>query len=339
MAQITVVGAGLIGRKHIDIVTKHANLVAIVDPSEAAQKLAQDLSVPWFADLDAHLQTAPPDGVIIASPNQLHLAHGLACIDANVPMLIEKPLAENAENAAILRDRAEAAGVPLLVGHHRRHSSLIKRAKSIIEGGTLGRIASVTAQFWLYKPSDYFDMDWRTKAGAGPTFINLIHDIDSLRHLCGEVTAVQAMESNAIRGFEVEDTAVVLFQFQSGALGTISLSDTIAAPWSWEMTAGENPAYPKTDMACYTIGGTDASLSIPDLQLWAHPGKKGWWHPIASDTLSCDANDPVQDQFLHFLDVISGQAPPLVSAADGTQNLRVLDAIKSAARQGRRVDV
>lgn len=94
-------------------------------------------------------------------------------------------------------------------------------------------------------------------------FINLIHDIDLFRHLLGEIVAVQARESNALRGNAVEETAVILLEFASGALGTVTVSDAVAAPWSWELTAGENPAYPRQDQSCYQIGGTRARSPFP----------------------------------------------------------------------------
>ncbi len=137
-----------------------------------------------------------------------------------------------------------------------------------------------------------------------------------------------------MRGFDVEDTSAVILQFETGVLGTVSISDTVAAPWSWELTAGENPAYPKTDMSCYMLGGTHASLSVPDLNLWAHTGKRSWWEPIAAEQLPFEPADPVRAQFLHFLDIIENGAEPLVSASEGMKTLQVLDAIKAAARHG-----
>lgn len=334
--RIAVVGAGLIGHKHIQIVRDLAVLDAIIDPAPASRQTALENDTPWFADLEDYLSDHRPDGVIVASPNGLHLTHGTACLRAGIPALIEKPLADDAANAAILADLSRERGVSVLVGHHRRHSPLVKAAKAAIDAGRLGRLATVSAQFWLVKPDDYYDAAWRRQAGGGPTLINLIHDIDLLRHFCGEIVHVQATESNAIRGFEVEDTSAVILGFEGGALGTVSISDTVAAPWSWELTAGENPAYPQTPMACYMLGGTQGSLSIPDLRLWHHPGQNSWWAPIDDERLEATPLDPVEEQFRHFLDVIAGRAAPLVSADEGLANMAVLDAIKRAAKSGAR---
>ena len=334
-ARIAVVGAGLIGRKHIDLVRRFSTLDAVIDPSSAASSVAAELEARWYADLDEYLSENRPDGVVVASPNALHLPHGQACLMAGVPVLIEKPLADSYSNALELAELSAQTKVPILVGHHRRHSPLVKAAKSAIEDGELGRIASVTAQFWLYKPDDYFDAEWRTKEGGGPTYINLIHDIDLLRHFCGEVVGVQAMESHSIRNLDVEDTAAALLEFKSGTLGTITVSDTVASPWSWELTAGENPVYPNTPMACYMLGGTEASLSIPDMRLWRHTKQKSWWAPIEDTRLNAEREDPVEQQFLHFLRVIAGLEEPLVSASEGAKTLQVLDAIKNAALHGR----
>ena len=333
-SKIAVVGAGLIGRKHIDVVSEFAQLQAIIDPDPKTAELARARGATWHKSQDTFLNAHKPDGVIIATPNQLHLEHGSACIAAGLPVLIEKPLAENAASARELAEHSHATGVPVLVGHHRRHSPVIKTAKAAIDDGLLGRIVTVNAQFWLYKPDDYFDVAWRRSEGAGPTFINLIHDIDLLRHFCGDVRAVQARESNAVRGFDVEDSSAVILEFENGILGTVSISDTVVAPWSWELTAGENPAYPKTDMSCYMIGGTEGSLSVPDLNLWRHTRKRSWWAPIAAERLTYEPADPVKEQFLHFLNIIEQGTTPLVPAREGMKNLQVLDAIKAAARHG-----
>ena len=147
---------------------------------------------------------------------------------------------------------------------------------------------------------------------------------------------MHALESSAIRGFEVEDTAGVLLQFASGAIGTLCLSDTAVAPWSWEFTAGENPAYPQVAAHAYTISGTHGALSVPDLRLWRHTGPRSWWEPMVSETLTADPQDPFVQQLRHFAAVLRAEAVPLSDAADAARSLAVIEAIKSAARTGRR---
>ena len=327
--RLAVFGAGLIGQRHMAQARAHANLVAVVDPVQQTE--TDDTA--WFADPAECLAVMDLDGVIIATPNHLHAAHALLCIDAGLPVLIEKPIADTHENAARIVEAAARADVPVLVGHHRRHNPIIARAKEIISAGTLGEIVAVQGTFWLYKPEDYFEAAWRSGPGAGPTLINFIHDIDLLRHLCGDLTQVSAMRSNRQRGHGVEDTAVMMMRFENGALGTFSVSDTVVAPWSWEMTSGENPIYPNRPGAAYHIGGTQASLSVPDLQLWTHEGPRSWWNPIHSASLDVANEDAFARQFSHFLDVIAG-APPLVSAEEGKRSLEAVLQVLEAPLDG-----
>ncbi len=254
-------------------------------------------------------------------------------------MLVEKPIASNADEAARLVGAAEAAGIPILVGHHRRHNLIIAWAKAKIGGGALGRIVAVHGVCWLYKPDDYFDVPWRSQPGAGPVFINLIHDIDLLRHLCGEVARVQAIASSGVRGHAVEDTAAVVLEFADGAVGTVTVSDTIVGPHSWELTAAENPAYPVTDASCYTIGGTHGTMELPACRIWRNPGKRGWWEPIEDAAEAPPRQDPLVEQIGHFARVIRGQEAPLVSGREGLRTLALIEAIKTAAETGAPVDL
>lgn len=337
--RLAVLGAGLIGRRHIAHAAAEAVLDAIVDPAPAAEGIAAERGVSWFPSLAALLTDRRPDGVIVATPNQMHVENGLACITAGVPALIEKPIADDVAAAARLADAADEAGVPILVGHHRRHNPLVTAAKAVIAAGRLGTLVAVQASCWFYKPDSYFEIAWRREKGAGPVFINLIHDIDTLRYLCGDIESVQAMESHRVRGHAVEDTAGILLRFASGALGTITVSDTVAGPWSWELTAGENAAYPTTGEACYHIGGTHGALALPGLDLWSYAGQRSWWEPLESTRLERGEADPLQLQLRHFLRMITDAESPAVSARDALETLRVVAAVKQAAATGDVVDL
>jgi len=342
---IAVVGAGAIGRRHVELVqcNPDCQLAAIVDPSPSAVAFAKSQRTPLYASLQALLsQSERPDGVILATPNHLHVDQALECIAAGVPALVEKPVAHTVEAGIRLCKAGEAANVKILVGHHRRHSSIMSKACEVIAQGMIGRLVCVvgTALFYKADSEGYFDdAPWRKEPGGGPILINMIHEIGNLRSLCGEIAAVQAFSSNAIRGFAVEDTASINLRFANGALGTFMLSDTAASSRSWEHTTGEDPGYAKAHAStddCYLVAGTFGSLAIPTMTLKRYPREedRSWHKPIESSVVPLEVVDPMERQLAHFCDVIRGKAEPLVSARDGLRNLRVVEAIAQSARTG-----
>jgi predicted dehydrogenase len=339
--RLAVVGAGLIGRQHVARIEAEptTRLAAIVDPSPAAKQMALERGVPWAPDLAGIDLSAICDGAIVATPNQMHVLHAGYCVEQGLPVLIEKPIADHSGNVSELIETAERKGVRLLVGHHRRHSVTLQRAKAAIDAGDLGRIVTAHAVFWTFKPRDYFTEAWRTKSGGGPVLINAVHDVDCLRFLMGDVSSVHAFLSNAVRGHEVEDTATVLLRFASGALATISISDTAVSPWSWEMTSRENPAYPPVDEACYYLAGTRGALAVPNLWRWTQ-SEPSWLRPLERDRLDgFEPADPLVRQLQHFRDVILGDALPLVSGREGLETLRVIEGILESARTGMTVQL
>jgi predicted dehydrogenase len=113
------------------------------------------------------------------------------------------------------------------------------------------------------------------------------------------------------------------------------LSDTTAAPRSWEQTTGENPAYahyPEED--CYFIGGTRGAIAVPTMRIWSYSAAGDWQTPFDTRQLGRDTVDPMARQLDHFCDVIRKRTPALVTVADATQSLRVTSAVIAAAHAG-----
>lgn len=332
--RLAIVGIGLVGQRHADAIAqvKNAALVAIADQSEDGRAYAERLGVPYFECLSSLMDQAAPDGIILSTPTNLHAEQGLLCISRAIPVLVEKPLATSTDAARPLVEAAQKAQVPLLVGHHRRYNPIIQKAKEIILSGEIGDIRAVHATCWFYKPDHYFEeATWRKLKGAGPISVNLVHDVDLIRYLCGDIAVVQAHAAPSRRGFDNEDVAAAVFTLQNGAIGSITVSDSIVAPWSWEMTSREYPIYPMTSQSCYHIGGTHGSLSIPDLQLWSHKQKRDWWTPMSATVAPRDSTDPLINQIEHFIRVIQGAEAPLVSGCEGFRSLQVIEAIQKAA--------
>ena len=210
------------------------------------------------------------------------------------------------------------------------------QAKAVIDDGRLGRVVSVMGSALFFKPDSYFaEAPWRTQVGGGPVLINLIHEIHNLRMLCGDIVEVQAMCSNAVRGYAVEDTAAINFRFASGVLATFLVSDTSASARSWEQTSQENKTYASYgDEDCYVIAGTMGSLSVPTMRLktYANAQDRSWYTPYQCSTVALQREDPLVLQIAHFVDMIRHSVAPRVSARDGLQNLLVVEAIVKAAQ-------
>lgn len=342
--RIAVAGAGLIGRAHMDAIRhdRRLTLSAVVDPSPRAATLAAEAGVPLYASLDELLARDRPDGVVLATPNALHVPQALQCIDASVPILLEKPIAPTVAEGERLLRAVERKKARVLIGHHRAHSPIMAKARQVVQSGVLGRPVAVMGSATFFKPDHYFDEGpWRREPGGGPILINMIHEVHNLRMLCGEIVAVQALTSHAVRGFPVEDTVAITLQFANGALGSFLLSDTAACPRSWEQTSQENKAYPTyEDEDCYVVTGTNGSLSVPTMRLKTYPRAedRSWWKPFEVGVVGMVRDDPIRLQMAHFGAVVRGEVEPIVSARDGLQNLRITEAIIEAAASGRVVE-
>jgi predicted dehydrogenase len=339
--ELAVCGFGLVGKRHVEA-ARHVpdvTITGVADPSAEGRAAAQDAGLLSFDGLDALLADTRPDGIIIATPTLLHRKHALAAIACSTPLLVEKPIAATTAEAHEIVAAAHARDVPVLVGHHRRYNPLIETARDLIASGRIGSVRAAQVTCWFYKPDAYFEgAPWRTEPGAGPISVNLVHDVDLIRHLCGEVSSVSAVAVPARRGYANEDVAAAVLTLVDGAVATISVSDSIVAPWSWELTSGEYPVYPKTAENCYLIGGTHGALSIPDLRVWTHEGgKQDWWSPISAEVAEHPNADPLVNQIRHFRDVVLGTAKPFVSAEEGLRSLAVVEAISLSAAEGGRV--
>ncbi|MBD3763859.1 MAG: Gfo/Idh/MocA family oxidoreductase [Rhodobacterales bacterium] len=233
--------------------------------------------------------------------------------------------------------------MPLLIGHHRRHNPIIRAAHAAISGGALGDLVMASVTCSLAKPDSYFDAAWRRTPGAGgPLPINLVHEIDLIRHFWGEIAQVQAIARHDRRHLPVEDTAAVALALDRGGVAVLAISDAAVGPWAWDLSAGENPArFPAHPVSAHHHAGSRAGLSLPDLTLWEPPGSPDWTQAVTPRRLPVTPADPYAAQLAHFAALIRRGGTPAVTARDATANLIVLEAIRSAAASGQatRVDL
>ena len=341
---LAVAGLGWIGRKHADLINANSacSLVGLCDSDASHRPVAEEYNVPFYQDLAELLARECPLGVIIATPTAEHSAMAEACAKHSAHVLVEKPIADTLDGANRIIRAASENGIHVLVGHHRRHSPFIQEARSIVKSGALGQLVGVSMLWALMKPENYFEIDWRCRRpGGGPTIINLIHELDSLRFICGEIGRVYAQSSSAVRQLEVEDSLSITLSFKSGALGSILASDTTPSPWSYEASTGDNPHYFHVEENCYHFLGTKSSLAFPRMESWrfADDTQSGWQHAMEKTRNPITRADPLKIQLEHFCRVVNKEEAPVVDGPDGTRSLAVALAVLESIQRESPVSV
>jgi len=335
--KLGLIGAGTIGKRHLQAISEviQAELVAIVDTDPLAKSIATKTNVSFFSSASQMLREIQPDGVIVCTPTEVHLEPVLSSLEYNAHVLVEKPIAPSLEEAQQIVESSKRFNRQVLVGHHRRYSEQIQQTKRMMESGVLGELVGVTGIWAVRKTDAYFEPEWRKQRTSGPVLINLIHEIDTLRYVCGEIVSLSAKVSKGIREHPKEETTALLFEFQSGALGTFLLSDVTPSPWTWEQATGENPNFPKTSQNVYRFIGSKASLDFPNLVLWRHAGNEpDWLHEISPEVIESEIEDAYVEQIRHFCAVIKSKEEPRINAVDAMKTLKATLAVFEASEKG-----
>jgi len=318
---ILVVGGGLIGFRHLQAVQAHAGckLVGLADPDMSIQS-----DVPRFAKMGDVMM--PVDGVIIATPTHLHASHGIEAAERGWHMLIEKPVAETLESAKKLETALRSKNIRSLVGHHRRYHAVVQQLKACLQDGLIGEVVNVSVLWAMRKPDVYFEGNWRTDGGS-PVMINLVHDIDILRFVIGEITQTVALRGRSLRGSTRVESGAVALAFENGAVGTISFADTTPSPWGFEAGTGENPNIGTTKQDMMWITGTKGAISFPSMTVWKGTDWGSSAKPITFEPAQ-NMRTPLEAQLDHFVDVINGDEP-LIDVADAASTLAIAQELEN----------
>jgi len=343
---VAVFGAGAIGLDHIQSFQLHpsARVVALAETSpERGREAADRFNIPELVtDYRDLLARDDIDVVSIALPNYLHAPVALASLRARKHVMLDKPMATNAADAARLVNEARKQGVTLMVGQNNRFNPEVQTAKQLIEDGVLGEVYHAKTA-WTRRAGIPRIGSWFTQtqfAGGGCTYDIGVHALDRCLHLMGEFDAVAVSgqtyskfgprglgsgtwgksEINPKARFDVDDLAVALIRLKSGR--------TVLLETSWAAHQAE-PDFNGTQ-----VFGTDAGLLLPPLKLF-RPGKLGY-----SNELVKLIPTPVNpNRMVHFIDVLLGRAKPFVKPEESLAVQKILDAIYASARSGREVRI
>jgi predicted dehydrogenase len=343
---VAVIGAGAIGQDHLASFARHpgARVVAVAEVSpERGREAAVRFGIPELVqDYRKLLSRDDIDVISIALPNYLHAKVALQALKAGKNVMLDKPMATNARDAAKLVAEAKRQGVLFMVGQNFRFNAETQTAKAVVERGTLGEVYHAKTS-WSRRAGIPRIGSWFTQkrfAGGGCTYDIGVHALDRCLYLMGEFDAAavsgQTFAKFGPRGlgnggwgkseidpkaiFDVDDLSVALIKLKSGR--------TVLLEASWAAHG------PEVDVNATQLFGTEAGLMLPPVHLFRRV--RGGYITEEVDLLPPAVNT---NRMVHFIDCLLGRAKPLVKPAESLAVQKILDAIYVSARTGKEVRI
>lgn len=343
---VAVIGAGAIGANHIDGFQKHpaVRVVALAETSAArAKETCEKFNIPEaVSDYRELLKRDDIHVVSNALPNYLHAKVSLDVLAAGKHLLLDKPFATNARDAAKVLEMARRKKVCFMVGQNQRFQPVRQALKRAVEAGKLGEVYHAEA-FWLRRSGIPRIGSWFTQkrfAGGGCTYDIGVHMLDLCLHLIGDFDAAavsgQAFTKFGNRGlgnggwgkseidpkapFDVDDFAVALIKMKSGR--TVILR----ASWAAHMAQGSSDNV--------VLFGTEAGATVNPAQIF-RPGRKEY----KIEDIKVGRPMVNENRMVHFIDCVLGKAESYVPPEESLKVQRILDAIYRSSETGREVRV
>lgn len=342
--RVAVIGYGLAGRVfHAPLVAAEPDMeVAVVvtgDPGRAAQAARDHPGARVVADAEAlWADPGAVDLAVVAAPNSAHVPLARAAVAAGVPVVIDKPLAPDAEAGAALVREAAAAGVPLSVFQNRRWDGDFLTVRRLLAEGAVGRVVRFTSRFDRWRPMVNRDA-WRERPGAddaGGLLADLgSHLIDQAILLFGPPVAVYAELAAAREGARVDDDVFVALTHPGGERSHLGASMLAAAPAPRMSLVGTAATYEK-----HGLDGQEEALRDgcrPSDPGWGAEPRGSWGRLYGGDgPREVPAENGAYTAFYAGVArALREGAPPPVDPSDAVAVLRVIEAARLSAGEGR----
>jgi predicted dehydrogenase len=254
MTGMAVLGAGMWAprlaaaarRAGLDVVTCHCR------DERRRREFAERFGCEPAPSVDEAIGHPDVEGVLIATPNDVHLEHTLASAALGRHVFVEKPIADTLEAGERMREACLDAGVVLMVGHAFRRLGAARRAKDLIDDGALGRVVLAEANMSLagtFKPDA-----WRARRSrnrGGPLMQLGIHHVDTLAYWLGPVRHATGRFAHLHADADIDDVGVVQLEFESGALGTVAGSYVSPKTLSLRLLGSEAVLDYRTDFSVW----------------------------------------------------------------------------------------
>lgn len=233
--KFAVLGCGHIGKRHAEMILRNddSELVALIDIKESIKDNLLQFNVPFFNSIDLFLKSGIAVDVInIATPNGLHAQQALKCLENDVNVVIEKPIALNKKEAEMVLFKSLQKNKHVFAVMQNRYSPPSIWIKELVQSGQLGNIYMVQLNCYWNRDDRYYIKDsWHgSKALDGGTlFTQFSHFIDIMYWLFGDIENINAKfnDFNHETLTEFEDSGLVTFDFINGGMGVLNYSTSI----------------------------------------------------------------------------------------------------------------
>lgn len=229
---MAIIGCGRISTKHLQAILDNSedfHLSAVCDIDEHKATLTSEkFGIPGFTDYNTMFDKLPEiDIVSICTPSGLHPAQSIDASKAGVHVLTEKPMSCTLEDAMQMLEVAKANDRKLFVVKQNRLNPTVQALKAAVDAGSFGKLHMIHCNVFWTRPQEYYDQaKWRgTWALDGGALMNQSsHYLDLLEWLGGPIKSVQAMTKTLARNIEAEDSGVVNFEWEKGAIGSMAVT-------------------------------------------------------------------------------------------------------------------
>jgi UDP-N-acetyl-2-amino-2-deoxyglucuronate dehydrogenase len=312
---------------------------------DKAEELAETFGEKSYNDVTSMVRENKTDLVIVCTAHPFHVQPALDAANAGANVLVEKPLASDLKDCDLMIETCRKNKVRLGVISQRRWYEPVKRVKEAIDNGKIGKPVLATINMLGWRDKAYYDSDgWRGswKSEGGGVLVNQSpHQLDIMLWFMGEVDEVYGIWRNFNHPYiEVEDTAVAIVKFKSGAIGNILVSNSQKPGIFGKVHVhGENGASAgvQTDGGAMFIAGKTGIAEPPVNDLWTIPGEEhllaGW---IKSDTEVFNSCDPTvryfQYQIEDYLKAMDNGIEPSVTGVDGRRTVELFTGIYRSCR-------
>jgi predicted dehydrogenase len=272
-----------------------------------------------------------PDAVSVCVPTRAHFVVAAAFIEQGIAVLIEKPLAATIEEGERLRDLAEAARVPLAVGHIERFNPAVIELKRRLAAGELGRVYQVHARRVGPFPQRVRDV--------GVVLDLAPHDIDVMRFLLeSDVVRVQA-ETERRLATEHEDMLSGVVRFSNGVVGVLDVNWLTPTKIRELSVLGEHGMFVVDYLSRSLTFFENSAAPAPSGDLaWASRHEKGVTEGKRIE-ITVEKREPLRSELEAFVSAARGETPVAVTADDGLAAMRAAAALIEAAAVGAPVEV